>query len=160
MACLGGPGSDLVGARPPRTMALRGRRISEQRARTEIARAFPELPVRDIPFLGAGMDSDAYLVDDEWVFRFPKREAAARALGQEVAVRPKLAGRLPMATPRFAYVGQRAAVRRPSATPISTCCTSGRTTARASFAASSAITPTRRSPASSRSSGSSTPATT
>jgi aminoglycoside 2''-phosphotransferase len=116
--------------------------MSEQRARTEIARAFPELPVRDIAFLGAGMDSDAYLVDDEWVFRFPKREAAARALGREAAVLPKLAGRLPVAT------------------PTTTCCTSGRTTARPSFVGSSAIATTRSPHVSSGSSGSSMPATT
>lgn len=80
--------------------------MTEQRARTEIARAFPELPVRDVAFLGEGVDSNAYLVNDEWVFRFPKREAVARALNREVALLPKLAGRLPVATPRFAYVGR------------------------------------------------------
>ncbi len=77
----------------------------DQCARTEIARAFPELPVRDVVFLGAGMDSDAYLVNDEWVFRFPRREAVAHALSREVALLPKLARRLPVATPRFAYIG-------------------------------------------------------
>ncbi len=79
--------------------------MAEQRARAEIPRAFPELPVRDVAFLGAGLDSDAYLVNDEWVFRFPKREAVARALNREVALLSKLAGRLPVATPRFAHIG-------------------------------------------------------
>lgn len=79
---------------------------SEQGIRSEIERAFPAFSVRDIAFLGAGMDSDAYLVNDEWVFRFPKRAAVARALGREVAVLPKLAGRLPVATPQFAYIGR------------------------------------------------------
>jgi aminoglycoside 2''-phosphotransferase len=80
-------------------------RVSEQRVRTEIARAFPEFAVCEVAFLGAGVDSEAYLVNDEWVFRFPKREAAARALSREVALLPKLAGRLPVAVPRFTYLG-------------------------------------------------------
>jgi aminoglycoside 2''-phosphotransferase len=79
--------------------------VSKQWARTEMAPAFPDLPVRHIAFLGAGVDSEAYLVNDEWVFRFPKREAAARALDREVALLPKLAGRLPVAVPRFTYLG-------------------------------------------------------
>lgn len=73
--------------------------MTEQCARTDIA-AFPELPVRDVAFLGKGVFSHAYLVNDKWVFRFPKREAAARALSREVALLPKLAGRLPGGTKR------------------------------------------------------------
>ena len=76
-----------------------------QRARSEIQQAFPELGARAVTFLGAGVDSEAYLVDGSWVFRFPKREAVARALRREVALLPKLAGRLPVATPQFAYLG-------------------------------------------------------
>ena len=82
--------------------------MSEQRARREIERAFPELRVREVAFLGAGEDSDAYLVNGEWVFRFPKREAVARALGREIALLPKLAGHLSVAIPQFEYVGQQA----------------------------------------------------
>ena len=83
--------------------------MSEQRARFEIERAFPELAVRVVAFLGAGVDSEAYLVNGAWVFRFSKRAEASRALSREVAVLPKLAEHLPVATPRFAYVGQQAA---------------------------------------------------
>lgn len=79
--------------------------MAEQQARNEIERAFPDLPVRDVVFLGAGMDSDAYLVNDEWVFRFPKRDTVTRALSREVALLPRLAGCLPVAIPRFSYIG-------------------------------------------------------
>ncbi|MDP8923957.1 MAG: phosphotransferase [Chloroflexota bacterium] len=78
------------------------------RARSEIERAFPELVVREVAFLGAGVDSAAYLVDGAWVFRFPKRGEVSRALAREIAVLPKLVGRLPVATPRFSYVGHQA----------------------------------------------------
>lgn len=80
--------------------------MSEQRARLEIERAFPDLDLREVAFLGAGVDSAAYLVNGTWVFRFPKREAVGRALEREIALLPRLAPRLPVAVPRFAYVGQ------------------------------------------------------
>ncbi len=83
--------------------------MSEQRARFEIERAFPELAVREVAFLGAGVDSEAYLVNGAWVFRFPRRAEVSRALSREVAVLPKMAGHLPVATPRFAYIGRQAA---------------------------------------------------
>jgi aminoglycoside 2''-phosphotransferase len=82
--------------------------MSATRARAEIERSFPELAVREIDFLGAGVDSEAYLVNDALVFRFPKREAVSRALSREIALLPKLAERLPVAVPRFEYVGQQA----------------------------------------------------
>ena len=80
--------------------------MAEERIRTEIERAFPELPVRGIAFLGWGIDSDAYLVNDAWVFRFPNRLEVARALSREIAMLPKLAGRLPIAIPRFDFIGR------------------------------------------------------
>lgn len=77
-------------------------------ARAEIERAFPALAVHEIGFLGAGMDSAAYLVNGALVFRFPKDEAVSRALSREIALLPKLADRLPVAIPRFEYVGRQA----------------------------------------------------
>ena len=82
--------------------------MSEERIRAEIERAVPEVGVREILVLGAGVDSEAYLVNGEWVFRFPKREEVARALRREVKLLPKLAGRLPVATPEFGYIRRRA----------------------------------------------------
>jgi aminoglycoside phosphotransferase (APT) family kinase protein len=96
-------------------MTSRTRHGAEQRVRNELARAFPDLPVREVDFLGSGMDSAAYLINEEWVFRFPKRAAAARALGREVALLPGLAGRVPVAVPRFAYLGRLTGSGRPVA---------------------------------------------
>ena len=89
-------------------MSARSPFPAEQRVRSEIEQAFPELKVQDLVFLGAGVDSEAYVINGEWVFRFPKREAVARALGREVALLPRLAGRLPLAIPEFAYLGHQA----------------------------------------------------
>lgn len=80
--------------------------MSEQRARAEIERAFPKLSVREITFLGAGVDSEVYLVNGDRVFRFPKRPAGERALRREIAVLQKLARQLPVATPSFLHIGR------------------------------------------------------
>ena len=74
-------------------------------AAREIELALPEVRVDRIEFLGAGMDSDAFLVNDGWVFRFPKRAEVGEALRREIAVLPLLAARVPVAVPRFEYVG-------------------------------------------------------
>lgn len=83
--------------------------MTEQDARLEIERAFPELGVREIRFLGAGMDSRAYLVNGKWVFRFPQRPEVATALRREIALLPRLAAHLPVAVPRFTHLGEQAA---------------------------------------------------
>jgi aminoglycoside 2''-phosphotransferase len=80
--------------------------LPANRVSADIERSFPELAVHEIGFLGAGMDSEAYLVNDELVFRFPMREAVSHALAREIALLPKLAPRLPVAVPRFEYVGR------------------------------------------------------
>lgn len=85
------------------------------RAQAEINQAFPELPIETIDFLGAGMDSEAYLVNDEWVFRFPKRQTVANALSREVSLLPKLAERLPVAIPEFAFIGRQSSTGLPFA---------------------------------------------
>ena len=82
--------------------------MSVERARSDITRALPPIRVDDIRLLGAGVDSDAYLVNGEWVFRFPKREAASMALAREIALLPNLAERLPVQVPYFEYVGEQA----------------------------------------------------
>ena len=46
--------------------------------------------------MGAGWDNTAYLVNGEWVFRFPRRTIAVPLLEAEGRVLPKLAPRLPL----------------------------------------------------------------
>ena len=54
-------------------------------------------PVLLEPF-GAGWDNAAYLVNGEWVFRFPRRAIAVDLLEAEVHVLPRLAPRSCTAT--------------------------------------------------------------
>lgn len=80
--------------------------MSLERARSEIMRALPPIAVDEISLLGSGVDSDAYLVNGAWVFRFPRREAASLGLAREIALLPQLAEYLPVEVPHFEYVGE------------------------------------------------------
>ena len=46
------------------------------------------------------------LVDDEWVFRFPRRPGVEEALEVEIALLPMLTAALPVAVPSFEYVSR------------------------------------------------------
>lgn len=70
-----------------------------------IATQFPELAPRRVEPFGEGFDNTAYLVDGEWVFRFPRRQIAVPTLQAELLGLPLIAGRLPLATPAPAFVG-------------------------------------------------------
>jgi aminoglycoside 2''-phosphotransferase len=62
--------------------------------------------LRLMPHPGWGGDSDAWLVDGRWIFRFPRSPEVAERLAIEVCLLPRLAPRLPLAIPRFAYVAR------------------------------------------------------
>ncbi|MFT5455596.1 MAG: aminoglycoside phosphotransferase (APT) family kinase protein [Myxococcota bacterium] len=67
-----------------------------------VARAvaqWPELADRPIQALGAGWDNSAFLVDDAWLFRFPRRAFGRDAIEVEIRWCPQHAPRLPLAIP-------------------------------------------------------------
>jgi aminoglycoside phosphotransferase (APT) family kinase protein len=51
-----------------------------------------------------GYDFEVAIVDDEWVFRFPRRENVVEALEAEAVFLPRLAAALPVDVPRFEHV--------------------------------------------------------
>jgi aminoglycoside phosphotransferase (APT) family kinase protein len=51
-----------------------------------------------------GFDFEVAIVDEEWVFRFPRRANVVEALEIEVELIPRLAAVLPVAVPRFEHV--------------------------------------------------------
>jgi aminoglycoside phosphotransferase (APT) family kinase protein len=53
-----------------------------------------------------GYDFQVAIVDDEWVFRFPRRSGVEEALELEIAVLPALAQTLPVNVPSFEYVAR------------------------------------------------------
>jgi aminoglycoside phosphotransferase (APT) family kinase protein len=56
--------------------------------------------------LAEGWDNSVWVVDERYVFRFPRRAVAIPGLERELAVLPKLAPLLPLPVPRPAFVGK------------------------------------------------------
>jgi aminoglycoside phosphotransferase (APT) family kinase protein len=82
---------------------------SEGDARARITQRFPDVRARTIrrmPHVGWGGDSDAFLVDDRWIFRFPRYDETRAQLAMEERLLPRLAPVLPLAIPRFTHVAR------------------------------------------------------
>jgi aminoglycoside phosphotransferase (APT) family kinase protein len=67
---------------------------------------FPELRVDSLVPLAAGWDRSVWLLDERWVFGFPRRAVVVPGLEREVDVLPRLAPLLPLAVPEPVFVGQ------------------------------------------------------
>ncbi len=80
--------------------------VSESQALELIQEQFPELNATHISFLGAGWDNTAYLVENKWIFRFPRRQISVPLLEAEVAILPLLAQKLPLPIPTPIYIGK------------------------------------------------------
>ena len=61
---------------------------------------------RSIREIDSGYDFQVAIVDDEWVFRFPRRRGVEEALELELALLPALAPTLPVEVPRFEHVSR------------------------------------------------------
>jgi len=81
-------------------------RVDEALARQLVTTQFPPLPERSLEFLGEGWDYVAFLVDEAFVFRFPRREIGLPGTEREIAMLPLLAPLLPVPVPNPVYVGR------------------------------------------------------
>lgn len=75
-------------------------------AELEIRNRCPEFIVESIEPLGEGFRNKAFLVNGEWVFRFPKDQEGAADLAKEIQLLPLLAPRLRISIPGIQYVGE------------------------------------------------------
>ena len=57
-------------------------------------------------WIDEGYDFAVAVVDDEWVFRFPRRSGVEQALEVEIELLPTIAPRLPVAVPAFEHVSR------------------------------------------------------
>jgi aminoglycoside phosphotransferase (APT) family kinase protein len=80
--------------------------VDEALARRLIGAQFPDLEVRSLSLLGQGWDMTVWLVDDRWVFRFPRREGVIPGVINEIAHLPRLAPLLPLPIPSPNYLGK------------------------------------------------------
>ncbi len=81
-----------------------------------IAADLPEFPDPRVAVLGEGWDFSTFLVDDEWVFRFPKRRQCVRPLAREFKLLEALAG--PLAGQAIAIPRYRFNVHTPVLSPV------------------------------------------
>ena len=79
--------------------------VDEGLARRLIRAQFSDLELRSMRPLGQGWDMTVWLVDDHWVFRFPRRETVIRGLFAEISQLPRLASLLPLPIPIPTYLG-------------------------------------------------------
>ena len=71
---------------------------------------FPELANRSVTAFGVGWDNAAFQIDGHLVFRFPRRQIAAKLIEREAAILPAIAPRLPLAIPAPTFVGRSSAL--------------------------------------------------
>ncbi|HEY0737126.1 MAG TPA: phosphotransferase [Herpetosiphonaceae bacterium] len=74
-----------------------------ERLRQRITACAPALDMRSLHVVEEGWDSRVAVVDDTWIFRFPRSAEAAAQLEIEQALLPALASGLPLAIPDFSY---------------------------------------------------------
>jgi aminoglycoside phosphotransferase (APT) family kinase protein len=80
--------------------------VDEDDVRGLIAAQFPSLALRGLRRLAEGWDNAVWVVDDAWLFRFPRRQIAIPGVEREIAVLPRLAPLLPAPIPRPKLVGR------------------------------------------------------
>ncbi|MGE0190543.1 MAG: phosphotransferase [Planctomycetota bacterium] len=80
--------------------------LDEATARAALEAAFPELAPASLTALVPGWDHHIWRVNDDYVFRFPRRHMAVPTLEAEAAILPALDDRLPLAVPRLLFRGQ------------------------------------------------------
>ena len=71
-----------------------------------IREQFPALASAPVTLLETGWDNTAFVVDGQWLFRFPRRQIALPGVRREIEVLPQLAPRLPLPIPDPVFVGQ------------------------------------------------------
>jgi aminoglycoside phosphotransferase (APT) family kinase protein len=80
--------------------------VDRERARRLIAGQFPSVELTSVRLLGEGWDNTVWVVDESWVFRFPRRAAAIPGVEREIAVLPRLAPLLPLPIPLPLFIGR------------------------------------------------------
>jgi len=80
--------------------------VDEGLVRVLLAEQFPELDASSAKLLGEGWDNSAWVVEERWVFRFPRRQIAIPGVERELAVLPRLAQLLPVPIPAPRFVGR------------------------------------------------------
>ncbi|HEX3457397.1 MAG TPA: phosphotransferase [Candidatus Baltobacteraceae bacterium] len=74
-------------------------------ARSLVGAQFPQLGELRLEPAGEGWDNAAFLVNDAFIFRFPRRSVSAKLIARELRFLPAIAPRLPLPIPMPAFAG-------------------------------------------------------
>ncbi|MDP4170991.1 MAG: phosphotransferase, partial [Bacillota bacterium] len=80
--------------------------LEEQEAEKLISAQFSEISLSQIKVLGKGFDNTVFMVNNEYVFRFPRRKVAVELLETENRLLPQLYPRLPLEIPEPIFRGE------------------------------------------------------
>src|SRR5438067_10757151 len=80
--------------------------VDADEARSLINQQFPEIAAEKMEVLGVGWDNTAYLVNDKYVFRFPRRQIAVALLDTEHSALKELSKLLPLQIPQPEWFGK------------------------------------------------------
>ncbi len=80
--------------------------ISSEHALEIIQHQFPELNAKHIKFLDNGWNNSVYVINDELIFRFPRRGRAVPLVAHEVYILPKIAPLLELQIPIPLWAGK------------------------------------------------------
>ncbi|WP_042460154.1 phosphotransferase [Neobacillus dielmonensis] len=79
--------------------------ISIDNATEMIEKQFPQLKPAQVTILGEGFDNSVFLVNNQYVFRFPRRQIAATLMETECRILPLIAPMLPFSIPHPQFLG-------------------------------------------------------
>jgi len=82
--------------------------VSEENARESIGAVSPQIHIKTIERVGGGIGSVAFMVNDEYIFRFPRHERADESLGVEMRLLPVLEKHMTLPIPHFEIMGKQA----------------------------------------------------
>lgn len=80
--------------------------MNKTTAKKEILQTYPDFEFSTISKIGEGMDSVAFLVNDSYIFRFPKNADVRENLAKEIVALPILQTKLDIQIPHFEYIGR------------------------------------------------------
>lgn len=80
--------------------------IPKEKAKKLIESQFPSLNIEHIKSVGEGWDNVVYMINSEYIFRFPKWDWASESLFRESKLLPIIQTKLSVQIPDFAFIGQ------------------------------------------------------
>ena len=72
--------------------------------RNLIQKEFPEFPISSLKKIGEGDNSKAFLVNENYIFRFPKRRSVKQQIQREICVLPKIKNFVNLPVPEFELI--------------------------------------------------------